>query len=95
MKSELERLFSELPQLDWHQGEIYKSKKHTKPLFDEEQSNAIIADYFNGSEITVPGEDNNPENETFKEVNGYVYIEYHFQGSYKDAFLSAINSLKK
>lgn len=94
MKSELERLFSELPQLDWHQGEIYKSKKHTKPLFDEEQSNAIIADYFNGSEITVNGEDNNPENETFKEVNGYVYIEWKWAGNFETAFLNAKAQLK-
>lgn len=94
MKPELVRLFDELPQLDWHQGEIYKSKKHTIPLFHEEQSNAIIAEYFDGSEITVNGEDSNPENEQFKEVNGYVYIEWKWAGNFETAFLTAKTQIK-
>lgn len=95
MKSELERILLEYPKLNYDNGNIYKSKRHSTPLYDEEQSNAIVAEYFDDSQITVAGEDNNPENETFQEVNGHVFIEVIYGGSYELAFKEAVNSLKK
>ena len=52
----------------------------------QENARQLIEDHYDGWELTIPHPSGNPELETFEEVDGAEYIEYHFDGDYEEAF---------
>lgn len=88
MKSQLEQLFDRYPNLDFANGNLYKSPKHTVPLYEDDKANDVVASFFDGREITIPHSSGNPELDKFKSVNGHVFIELNYAGDYKAAFKS-------
>lgn len=94
-QTELERLLKEFPNLDYANSNIYKSKRHTIPLLEDKDAEAVIAEYYDNSEIVEDDGSGNPETEVVREVNGHVFIEYAWAGDYERAFNEARNFLKK
>lgn len=88
MKSQLEQLFDKYPNLDFDNGNLYKSPKHTVPLYEDDKANDVVASFFDGREITIPHSSGNPELDEFRSVNGHVFIELNYAGDYKAAFKS-------
>ena len=52
----------------------------------QEDARQLIEDHYDGWTVTKGHPSGNPELETFEEVDGAEYIEYHFDGDYEEAF---------
>ena len=53
----------------------------------QENAKQLIEDHYDGWTVTKGHPSGNPELETFEEVDGAEYIEYHFDSDYEEAFL--------
>lgn len=88
MKSDLENLKQLYPNMDYANGMLFKSKKHSSALYTEEETTAMIIEHYEGQTITVAHPSGDPQLEEFKEVNGVEYIEHTFNGNLEEAYKS-------
>lgn len=97
MKTELEKLIEQHPNLEYEDGYFYKDSEDDGYLTDADGKSldavGLINDYFDGYSITLPN-NGDPREDIREEVSGWEYVRHTFEEDYNKAW-EAIKPIKK
>lgn len=88
MKTEIEKLKEQYPELNYEDGYLYATPDDEGYLHDKGvplDGKHLIEEFFENREMPENPNENNPEKENYIPVSGRRYIHYYYNGDYSEA----------